>query len=719
MTTEVTIPDFNFTGFYYAELLEALIEYKRINVPEHTDESAYDGFIQLCRMMALVGHLNNANIDLVANESTLPTAKLQETVREMLKLIDYDLASATPSNADMIYKLAKVFNASYQIVPIKSQVSTEQSGEDDPVFFENLIALDLTRTDQFSKVFADDGGVFTDYTTKANSQVTPGDDWIPWSTAVIKDAIYFGHYEAMWNQLNLYMTTKAVDITGVWEYYDGDWQKVAPSSVSNLGAGVLKIYCNSYLGSTSKEGTIIRVMLNETTSYEDLESQWDGVDNYVETTTYLGQTSPSVVAGDYTIGSEWQEFETIADGTNQLTIDGNVVTTLPQSVTENWIEGTVNSVEAFWMRFRVVAIGGGLVDPVFQYGLMDEGDQYVTRVCTQGKTQIDNPLASSTGTPNQRHEATQENFIDGSMEVTVDGETWTEVDNFLSSTPTNKHFKVELGDDETAIVVFGDGVTGSVPPVGVGNIVATYRYEANENGNVGSNTINLDKTGLTYVSEVLNPRSATGWKVAEGSTDTSLELAKIAGPASIRVGDVALNGDDMETLAKAFVASDGSSPFSRALAIEEGYGAKTVKLVVVGTGGGVVSSTILEEFDLYMNGDRFASPPVESHIVANTELTSINYTPVTIAITATVTGDVTAAVIESHLASVFQPEALRSDGITYEWAFGEDVPVSRIVHEIFEASEEITNVVVSVPGSDVAIATDELPIIGTIILTIV
>ena len=76
MATSIVIPDFDFSGFYYAQLLEALIQFKRRNVPELSDESAQEPFIQILRAQALVGHLNNTLLDLVANESTLPTARL-------------------------------------------------------------------------------------------------------------------------------------------------------------------------------------------------------------------------------------------------------------------------------------------------------------------------------------------------------------------------------------------------------------------------------------------------------------------------------------------------------------------------------------------------------------------------------------------------------------------------------------------------------------------
>ena len=108
MTATIQIPQFDFSSFYYAQLLEALIAFKRVNVPEHTDESPQDPLIQALRAFALVGHLNNVNVDTVANESTLPTSRLPETIRNMLRLIDYELASASPSSADVLFKLVQI-----------------------------------------------------------------------------------------------------------------------------------------------------------------------------------------------------------------------------------------------------------------------------------------------------------------------------------------------------------------------------------------------------------------------------------------------------------------------------------------------------------------------------------------------------------------------------------------------------------------------------------
>jgi len=719
MATEITIPDFDFSGFYYPEILEALIQYKRQNVPELTDESEFEPFIQFLRAVACVGHLNNTLLDLVANESTLPTAKLAETVRNMLRLIDYELSPATPAQVDLVFELAKVFLASTQVIPNRAQAATKKVGDDPVVYFEALTGLVVERTDRFSYVYGVEAGAFTDHTTKANSATTPGDDWTPWATPAVGDLIYLGHKQAMWNEISIGpLTALASGITGVWEYYDGEWAKSVPSLVL-LDGSDLVFDLTAYLGAQNRQGTEIRVVLNETGAYETVISTWNGSAN-IATTGLLGQSSPSTEATDYTVGSDWEPLPDIDDATTNLSVTDEVVGfTLPQSIDHNWIVGEVNNAEAYWIRYRIVEVSVAS-GPTLQRVRLDTGKQYVYRLATQGRTVADRPLGSSTGLANQEFELTRDYFINESESVYVDGELWTRVDNFLSSGPTERHYTVELGANDRATIKFGDGVTGKIPALGVNNIVVDpYRYNAEVDGNVGANTVTIDKTGLSFVSKLWNPRGAAGWKEADGANETTLERAKIEGPASLRTRAVAIGPNDVEALAVGFTDTAGANPFSRARVFEEAFGPKTLEVTVVAAGGGQASADQLEALEVYFNGDQYAYPPIEKHLVANQEVTAVNHTSKVIDIVATVYGDVTAEEVTNALAAVLHQEAIKADGVTYEWEWGEDVPRNRLIHEIFETDESITNVTLTTPAADVPLTARQLPVLGTVTLTII
>jgi hypothetical protein len=714
--TTITIPDFNFSAFYYAQILESLIQYKRLNVPELTDESAQEPFIQFLRAVALVGHLNNVHVDMVANESTLPTARLESTVRNMLRLIDYELSPAAPSQVDILGELSQILTAATEIIPAISLMATKRQ-EDQPVInFEALDSFTVDPTNELSYCLAEEAGSFVDYTSECNNQVI-GNDFNPWSTPDIKDSIYFGHKHIMPEKLNIVIKTAGDNVLGKWEYYDGNYSKTSPTSITDLGS-YLKVDLTNYIGTVNNEGKQVRVAFNQTGAYEDLEVQFGGGINFIETTGYLGQTSPSLIATDYTVGGQWEEFSNIADGTNGLENTGDITYVLPQTVTENWITGTIDGKTAYWIRYRLYTVFTP-VSPDIDYAKIDTGKQYIIVQATQGRTITQDPLGSSDGSADQRFETSKDYYISGSMQIWVDSVLWTLVDDFLSSESTDRHYRIELGDDDRATVVFSDGISGKIPDAGLNNIVATYRYGANENGNVGAETITVDKQGLSYINSIVNPRPAAGWAQAEGSTTESLETAKIAGPASLRIKDVAIGPDDVELLTTEYTDDDGASPFSRAKAIEEGYGPKTIQIIVVASGGNPATSTQLDDLETYFNGDDTVYPPLEKHLVMNQEATAVNYTQKVIDITATITGDVEEETITNQLAGVIQPEALKTDGVTYEWEFGGNVPVSRLIHEIFKSDQDITDVDITVPASDVVLGATELPVLGTLSLTII
>ncbi len=694
--------------------MERLTLYKRRVLPELTDESEFEPFNQFLRAVALMGHQNNVLLDLVANESFLRTARNPESARQHLRLIDYEMKAAAPSTVDVLYELSKVFTSAFQVVSEGAQVSTARDGDNPVIFFEALEALTIDRTDEVSWVLADESGTFTDNTLKANTAASGADNWTPWATPAVKDAFYVGHKHILWNKLDVEVITPGANIVGVLEFYDGDFRKIAPTAVVNTGSA-LEVDLTSYLGPTNRAGTDIRVEFNNTGNYANAFSTWDGSKNIV-TVGFLGQTSPSTTITDYTVGSDWQIINA-TDETENLTASGGFTFGVPQDLVQHWIVGTVDNKEAFWLRFRVVSVSTPTA-PVLRGIQIDDDKQYVTRLCTQGRTQEDNPLGSSTGLASQRFETSKDFFIDASETVTVDAEDWTRVENFLASRSTDKHYTVELGRNERATIVFGDGVAGTIPTIGVGNISVSYRYGANDDGNVGALTTTIDKTGLTYINKLWNPRAATGWDAAEGSDEASLERVKIEGPATLRAKTVAVSPDDVVLLTRQFVSSGGARPFARAKAVEEGYGLKTVELVVVPNGGSLASVDLLTELDDYFNGDRNSAPIKEKHFVANQEVVSTNYTPKTINIAITVSGDVDDDAITTRLGQVFQPDALRSDGVTFEWDFGGTVPISRIIHEVFKVDEEKTrDVDVTLPAADVTLLPRELPKLGTVTIT--
>lgn len=720
----IVIPNFDFSGFYYPQLYEALLTYKRINSPELTDESDKEASIQLLKAFALVGHLNNVLIDLVANESTLPTAQLPETVRNMLALIDYQLKPALPASVDIVYKLSKAFSSSYALIPTAARAATASSAGNVPIiFFEALTGLTISRTDRIGALFVytSESNTFVDNTAAAVSNTRFGQSLSGASLGGTGDTIYFGHDTVLFDQISVTAQPPILvhSAVGVWEYFDGSNVSARPDSVTVI-SNTIQLDINGYLGSQNRAGAQIRVTLNKTGAFRDLISDWDGSTNSVTTEDLMGQSSPSAIASDYSVGSNWQELKDVVDTTGNLNQSGTISFTLPQTLTQNWSKTTVNSFTGFFVRFRVVTavpgsgIGLGLIR-------IDTGNQYALLSATQGQSVTAETLGSSNGDPNQQFQFQQQGFVLNSQQVRVNGEVWTEVDNFLSSSGQDKVYRLILGENDQASVLFGDGTNSKIPDIGQSNIVSDYRFGASDPGNVGALTVTVDKQGLSFIQKIYNPRSAGGWVQSQVADSAALEQAKVAGPASLRIVNVALSPEDLVDLTIAFTDSKGVKPFSRAKAIEEGFGPKTVEVVTVIHGGSVPNSGQLAELQTYYNGDPNATPPLKKHFIANQQGVPTSFTPHPINVDATVYGpsDLTEEQVKNALAAVLQPEALRSDGVTYVWNFGGLVPYSQISHEIFAVDARITKVIMNDPIADIQLGGRELPTPGIFTVAIV
>ena len=470
---------------------------------------------------------------------------------------------------------------------------------------------------------------------------------------------------------------------------------------------------------------MVRVKCLVTGRYADaLAVYYSGGVNKVDTPDLLGQSTPSLTADDYIVGSLWNPLQAITDDTAQLSVgdEHSVTYRLPQNVSENWITADVGASgdtdNAYWIRYRVTAANAATAPTINNIDIT-AGKQYVLVRVTQGQTETDTPLGSSTGDPSQRFSLTSYPVIDDTSihvfvtEGLVESE-WVRVDNFLNSSAISKHYVVLFDNDGRAIIEFGDGTNGKIPQSGVDNVRASYRTLPVENGNLGPGAITVNRSGLGYVNAVTNPRTMAGYRVAEGSTEDDLARVKIAGPASIRVQSRGVTAADIVNLTTSFIDSYGVAPFARALAVEEAYGLKTVQVVVAGTGSGAVELDTLAELETYFNGTGETEAGV---LLLNSQLTAVNFTAHAIDITATVYGG-NATAIENALAALLSPTAQTENG-DWEWEFGEEVPVSRVIAAIMATTPAPRKVTLSTPAADVALATNELPTAGTITLTIV
>jgi len=813
----IEIPDFDFSGVYYPDILRSLIQYQRTNVPEITDESDEEPFQQLLRSFALVGHLNNVLLDISANESLLPTARLLESVRGHLALIDVKLKQASPAQTDMVYELSKVFDTAIELIPENSQVATVETEESPQIIYETnesfviepsnvptaifqftaglieiidnnfdgneiitlfgvqfrlgiewaaggTIPLSLTAlanainnsvdanirgrvyalTDGVSKISVipmvpevesitiglTDGAtanfIVANGAFSSNKTGVASTDGVFWnlfpSTPKKGDTIYVMHTNVMWDALGFVFNTFGSGIKYAIEYFDNTLEDAKPNLVTNLGSN-LELDLTDLLGTEDRSGTVIRVVLSSTGAQETLVTQYAAGVNKAFTSGLLGQSVVSLDEQDYIVGTLWNEVSDTDDGTTELSEDGQISFTLPQNQSQNWTTTTINGVLGYAIRIRVVEVTAP-VNPSVDRLRIDTGKQFVMVPVVQGQTVADEPLGSSNGVENQPFLLTFKPIIEGTLLVEVDEgagfQPWTQKENFLASNSASKHYTLDIQADDDATVEFGDGKQGKIPSPGVDNIRALYRIGADIDGNVGARTITVNKSGISFINRIFNPRQAIGWAAKEGSTDTDLARLKVEGPATLRTRGRAITTADFEFLATQFTDSNGSKLVARAKAIEETFGVKTVEVVVVGFAGTLLTELQREAITDFFNGNK--EKEIEPSIVTNHEATIVNYTPKTIDVVATVTGG-NQEEIKNAITALLNPEATFSDGVTKRWQFGQEVPLSVIVSTVFEVDPvNIKKVVLTSAqaiGEAIPLNTRELPFAGSVAVTVI
>ncbi|MGH7391903.1 MAG: putative baseplate assembly protein [Candidatus Rokuibacteriota bacterium] len=139
-----------------------------------------------------------------------------------------------------------------------------------------------------------------------------------------------------------------------------------------------------------------------------------------------------------------------------------------------------------------------------------------------------------------------------SLAVSVDGERWVEVEDFIQSGASDPHYRVSRDNEGFVAIEFGDGRHGMMPPAGA-PLVIRYRAGIGERGLVAAGTlIRFDDPDLV-IEAVVNPLPSQGARDPE-----SPEAAKLAGPARLRTQERAVTSGDFEAVLARGVMVNGA-----------------------------------------------------------------------------------------------------------------------------------------------------------------
>jgi predicted phage baseplate assembly protein len=140
------------------------------------------------------------------------------------------------------------------------------------------------------------------------------------------------------------------------------------------------------------------------------------------------------------------------------------------------------------------------------------------------------------------------------LQISVNGVPWLEVDTFAGRRPDERVFVTATGDDGYLRVTFGDGIHGARLPTGTENVRARYRVGAGSSANIPGGQVGQLTARPLGVSGVGNPLPATGGADPDGPAEARRDI-----PVAVSAVDRLVGVPDYEDFTRARAGIDKAS----------------------------------------------------------------------------------------------------------------------------------------------------------------
>ncbi|MFE2881847.1 putative baseplate assembly protein [Streptomyces sp. NPDC059272] len=280
----------------------------------------------------------------------------------------------------------------------------------------------------------------------------------------------------------------------------------------------------------------------------------------------------------------WQACEVDRDGTGGLNRPGAVVLHVPAGHTLSRNGGQ----EAGWLRCRVTEPHSD--QPFYTTSpTVRSAEAFTiggTTTVVHADTVYDEALGESTGLPGQRLRLSHTPVVGDAVPLllqTAERDGWTDwqvVPHFAASGPDDRHITLDAATGELA---FGPAVRepdgtlrqyGMVAPKGAVIRARRYRTGGGRAGNVARGAVQILRSSIPYVSEVVNREAARG-----GVDGETVQEAKIRAPITLRAQERAVTLRDYEELSRR--AAPETARITCLEGDEEEHGAYAVRVLVV------------------------------------------------------------------------------------------------------------------------------------------
>lgn len=176
-----------------------------------------------------------------------------------------------------------------------------------------------------------------------------------------------------------------------------------------------------------------------------------------------------------------------------------------------------------------------------------------------------------------------------SVDLTIGGSSWTQVDTFAYSKPDSKHFRLELDDSNNPQIVFGEGKFGSKPTQG--DIISLIYYVTKgASGNIESNSLTQVPTSISSIDSSIKSNNPYG--SGDGFDYEDLELLRRHISLQAMTMSVAISRQDYINCALLI-------PGVKEAALEYIQGRK-LDVYISTNDGSIASSTLIDEVKDYL-----------------------------------------------------------------------------------------------------------------------
>ena len=317
------------------------------------------------------------------------------------------------------------------------------------------------------------------------------------------------------------------------------------------------------------------------------------------------------------------------------------------------------------------------------------GTQVGYQTVTHGETIQRDILGVGDDTENQKFKLSNPDVLVDTLTVTtylsvgdnssveVGTSQWTRVKDFLSSTPEDRHYMVEIDEFNNTYLLFGNGRSGMKVPSGY-NVQCSYRIGGGYIGNVGLNTINtLLNIDIAGIASITNAEQA----IQAGVDSEDIEHARISAPKIYRTQQRAITAQDFEDIASTFKG------VSKAKCVETFNPQNEVYIYVAPEGYSPLTNQLKNDLLAYLNEVKLihVNPVIFDATYLEYDI-DVSVTAYSNFVNSQVKGAVEAILLES-----FAPEYME---------FDEDILIANIYKTVLSV-EGVKNLVINTPNADI------------------